>query len=283
MILVLQAVFQSIRQFLVIELVEYPQDSLQFRFRLHSGFGEQQNGSIAAGAPGNRFSVRPLQVVGNVIHRFREVRDRFVLQGLGAAHVTHKQAGAAGEQQVFLVGFAGDGEILVNQAFLMQPLVEFHGVHIPFGHEFRSQLPVYQPPVIGSAEHSGNGFEGAVYQIIAVCQRNGPAPAGQIGLLKLLQHLINFFRRGGHLHPHLVQPVLTVDQTGTGRLPFLVEGIDLAVHFGVTQNLGVQFTQVRIILEVRSNLPELPVLNGRSHQDKRGCILNKSGLRQGAG
>ncbi|MNC24845.1 hypothetical protein D3C75_729120 [compost metagenome] len=205
------------------------------------------------------------------------------MHGLGIAHSAHIHAGTAGVHQVLLVVLGGNREVLVDQAFRVKLLEVFQGIHVIGSHEVGSQLAVDYAPAVRSAEHGSNGFEGAIYQVVPVSQRNRLAVAGQIRFLEFLQYVVQLVGSCRYSCADLVQPVLTEDQTGAGRLSFLVQGVDLAVNLGVLKNFGVQLAQVRVVLQQRPDFPELAVLDGVAHQNEGSGILQINSLGQSAG
>ena len=100
-------------------------------------------------------------------------------------HRSDINARLSGNEQILLIGFAGNREILIDQAFLVKFLEEFHRLHIFGEHKFGSQFAVLLAPVIWRAEPRADRFERTIsgsFRSVSGMVSSLPLPSGSFSL-----------------------------------------------------------------------------------------------------
>ncbi|MNP25147.1 hypothetical protein D3C76_1179420 [compost metagenome] len=148
----------------------------------------------------------------------------------------------------------------VYQPFFIQLLQKPQALTVFSGQMNRHQPAILiLPPLVGCSEPGLQHIEGGrIRDSQAVCILF-PVP---IRILKGegLQHLIQFLNGFGEGEADPVQPVLADGYPITAKLPGPVEGIDPAVYGYIAEHRLIGFPQVRVILQVGTQLPEHPPL-----------------------
>ncbi|MNC34682.1 hypothetical protein D3C75_831260 [compost metagenome] len=113
--------------------------------------------------------------------------------------------------------------------------------------EFRCKLAILLTPGVRCSEPGGDGFEGPVHQLIAVHNSDSVffTVAVRVLLSEGLGHGEQFIQIGRSLKSELIRPILAVDDTLTGQRPADIQGVQLAIHFGIVEDFRFQLVEVR--------------------------------------